>query len=209
MFSFEWWSQFGTGLLNFAAAVLVGGATVAVAWRSHRLAKKVAEEAELRASADAEDRYRDQLIRAVEPAISSLVKYGALAGSNFLNAVDDEGAARSDALSRLLLVDAIAKDDDRRITTEIFRAFEASGFSKWNRARAMVAGRLAGSLAAVIGRQHHPDVLIVDVRGALAEEEQVALEAHRARIQAERDRVEERRRREAEQDAAWRDGNAD
>ncbi|MFJ3027973.1 hypothetical protein ACIPEQ_03945 [Curtobacterium sp. NPDC087080] len=209
LFSFEWWSQFGTGLLSFAAAVVVGSATVAVAWRSHRLANKVAEEAGLRASADAEDRYRDQLIRAVEPAIGSLVKYGALAGSNFLSAVDVEGAARSDALSRLLLVDAIAKDDDKRMTTEIFRAFEASEFSKWNRARVMVAGRLAGSLAAVIGRQHDPDVLIADVRGALAEEEQVALKAQQARVQAERDRVKERRRREAEQDAAWGAGNTD
>lgn len=171
--TYEWWGDIGTGLLSFLAAVVIGGITVTIAIRSHQLARRSAREVKERADRDDAERYRDQLIRVVEPAVTELVAFGNLVDTARRIDTAEERQARAAALSRLVLVDAVAQGKDRELASAISQAFFVGSLVvPWGWVvRVQVAGRLAGALAAVVGKQHTHADLLKDVESTVAEEE--------------------------------------
>lgn len=170
LFSFEWWSGIGTGLLSFTAAVLIGATTATVAIRSHLLAQRVAKAAEEQSESAREERYRDQLWVAVESAITSIVEYG--------NAVEQRGAMRGTerqlhaaATARLVLVDATARGEDKRPTRAAYEVFHEVGHHPMYRVRQNVAGLIAGALAQTLARQLSPSSIESNIRGLIEAEE--------------------------------------
>ncbi|TPG05570.1 hypothetical protein [Curtobacterium flaccumfaciens] len=60
-FSYEWWSEIGTGLLGVVAASIVGGVTVWVALRSNRVARETVEFTKRVREEDARRQEREEL----------------------------------------------------------------------------------------------------------------------------------------------------
>jgi hypothetical protein len=183
--TYEWWGDIGTGLLSFLAAAVIGGITVTIAIRSHMLAGRSVREAKDRADRDTAERYRDQLVRVVEPAVGELVAYGNLIDAAKMINTDEERQVRAGVLSRLILVDAVAQGEDRALTSAIIESFsQGSRVLRYGWiVRVQIAGRLAGALAAVVGKQHSHDELLADIEGAVANEEKKAV----AVVQAQKD----------------------
>ncbi|ROS63889.1 hypothetical protein EDF42_2143 [Curtobacterium sp. PhB172] len=185
--TYEWWGDIGTGLLSFLAAAVIGGITVTIAIRSHILAGRSVREAKDRAERDTADRYRDQLVRVVEPAVGDLVAYGNLIDAAKMVNTDEERQVRAGVLSRLILVDAVAQGEDRALTSAIIESFSQGSRvlrHGWI-VRVQIAGRLAGALAGVVGKQNSHDELLADIKGAVANEEKKADAAVQAQKNAE------------------------
>ncbi|TDW69150.1 hypothetical protein EDF51_106134 [Curtobacterium sp. PhB25] len=194
LFSFEWWSPFGTGLLSFTAAALIGATTATVAFRSHLLARRVAATADQQAKSAREDRYRDQLLRVVEPAVSSLVEYGNHVSEAQRVETAGELQLHATTLSRLFLVDAVADESDQEVTQAVVQAFHSLHKTpRWG-TRVEVAGRLAGALARLIGRDYEQEEMLAYIRGSIEEvdgraraREEAAAKARRAENAASAD----------------------
>lgn len=170
LFSFEWWSGIGTGLLSFTAAALIGATTVTVAIRSHLLAQQVAATAAEQSKSAREERYRDHLWIAVESAITSIVEYG--------NAVEQRGVMgaterqmHAAAQARLVLVDATAQGEDKGPTRAAYEVFHEVGHHPIYRVRQNVAGLIAGALAQTLARQAPPSDVESIIRGFIEAEE--------------------------------------
>ncbi|PZE31789.1 hypothetical protein DEJ02_00580 [Curtobacterium sp. MCLR17_042] len=98
---------------------------------------------------------------------------------------DEERQVRAAVLSRLILVDAVAQGEDRALTSAIIESFSQGSRvlrHGWI-VRVQIAGRLAGALAGVVGKQHSYDELLADIEGAVANEEKKA----DAAVQAQKD----------------------
>ncbi|MCS6559972.1 hypothetical protein NYQ31_16355 [Curtobacterium flaccumfaciens] len=170
--SYEWWGDIGTGLLSFISAVVIGGATVAIAVRSHRLAATSARDGEARAARDDAERYRDQLIRVVEPAVSELVLYGNLVNSADRLDTVAELQARASTIARMNLVEAVARERDREVAVAITEVFvEGSRVVRFGKfVRVQVAGGMAEALADLLGRQKAHAELVADIRSTVGRE---------------------------------------
>jgi len=158
--------------MSVAAALGIGITTISVAVGSRRIAKKVSDREEARGKRADAERYRDQLVRVIEPAITALVAYGnAMMASDKPNSKANE-QLRADAIARLALVDAIADKNDRYITSVInLEFFEATVPSRHAVVRQNVAGRFAGALAGVIARREPFEDRLADVKATLDQEE--------------------------------------
>jgi hypothetical protein len=170
--SYEWWRDIGTGLMSVAAALALGITTISVAIGSRRLAKKVSDREEVRGERADVERYRDQMVRVIEPAVTALVAYGnAMMATSTPNSKENE-QLRADALARLALVDAVANQNDRLITHVInLEFFEATDRSHHPVVRQNVAGRFAGALAGVIAHRDPFEDRLADVKATLEQEE--------------------------------------
>ncbi|PYY49023.1 hypothetical protein DEJ03_00325 [Curtobacterium sp. MCLR17_043] len=69
-FSYEWWSDIGTGLLGVVAATIVGGVTVWIALRTDRVARETVEFSKRVREADEQREERDRLRQAQLERIS-------------------------------------------------------------------------------------------------------------------------------------------
>ncbi|MDR6574327.1 hypothetical protein J2X60_002986 [Curtobacterium sp. 320] len=193
--SYEWWRDVGTGSLGVIAAVLTAAATIWVAIRSHNLAKKVAEDAaeradrdrrdaERRAEDDRADRYKDQLGRVIDSAMTALVAYGN-AVTEGLGWTDEQRQLHAASQARLMLVHATANEHDKPATQAVYEEFHSSGHSaRWD-VRRSVAGLLAGALANVLARQDSVETIEANVRAFIEQEEKAARERSRARMSAQ------------------------
>ncbi|WP_159573060.1 hypothetical protein [Curtobacterium sp. 18060] len=100
---------------------------------------------------------------------------------------DEERQVRAGVLSRLILVDAVAQGEDRALTSAIIESFSQGSRvlrHGWI-VRVQIAGRLAGALAGVVGKQNSHDELLADIKGAVANEEKKADAAVQAQKNAE------------------------
>ncbi|MET3452215.1 hypothetical protein [Curtobacterium sp. 1544] len=170
--TYDWWKDIGTGLMAVVAALTVGFTTIRVAYGSRELAREVSDREKKRSEAADRERYRDQLLRVIEPAVTSLVTYG-----NALSASDEPNSVairqlRADATARLTLVDAIADERDRYITSAILRDFlEATEHDRHPDVRIQVVSRFAGSLSGLIAQRDSFEDRLADVKNTLSQEQ--------------------------------------
>lgn len=99
-FSYEWWSDIGTGLLGVVAATIVGGVTVWVALRSNRVARETVEYTK---RVRAEDEKREERDRLRQSQLERIAFAGLV--RNWVRAVNDadadQGSEHSAAVAAL------------------------------------------------------------------------------------------------------------
>lgn len=193
--SYEWWRDIGTGLMSVATAAIVGGTTIAVAVRSQRMARSAQDVASSRDEKASVDRYRDQIVRVVEPAVSALVAYGNAVNSSSNPDASENNQLRADALSRVILLKAVANAVDSNAVEAIRKTFASASTHKNKRVRVHVTGRLAEKLAELVSVESSRSELIKSVEGSIQAQEQ-----HEARKAA--------RKKEAQEEEALRSTSA-
>lgn len=163
--SYEWWRDIGGGLLGVVAASIVGAVTLLVAWRSHRLARRVTDREERRIDRERDERYDARLVGMVEPAMSSLLRYIRAADEEF------EGpghfAEQATVTARLTLVDAVARGADRRVSGALIAQHLRLIRHRNPGVHLEVAAEWTGHLGSLVSRKHSVDVLVAMVESSI------------------------------------------
>lgn len=162
--SYEWWRDIGTGLLTVVAALLVGASTLSVAIRSHLLAEAVTKRENKRIADEASERYDARLASAVENAAERVLDYLEHSGRTTVGLSGKTFAATA----ALTLTDAVARGDDRKVTSAALSAFNEAANDTDARVRALVAGEVAGAIIAIVARQDSNAVILGKIRTAVS-----------------------------------------
>lgn len=150
-------------LLTGGGSVVVGAVAIYVARQSHELAKQVRADEGTRDEAASRERYRDQLFKVVEPAVSAVIDY-----TNEVNTVHEVDTAelrklRSAASSRLRLMRAVAVGQDRLIADVAWiRLGDITKHPLWQ-VQAYAAAGLAGLVAAAIEEDRNTGAVVAAI----------------------------------------------
>ena len=101
------------GIIVGAGAMLAAFASNTVAGQSFALAQQVRGDEQEREDASARERYRDQLFRTVEPAITALMEHQALWAEPANRGAGSGAGAVANVMSRMLLLEAVATAHDQ------------------------------------------------------------------------------------------------
>lgn len=150
---YDWLADLAVPALSGIGGIVVGVGAVVVAYRSHGVAERshgLAEQVradEQKREADASrERYRDQIFRTVEPAVSALLDLrGELMARPEIGTPAERNLG-SNVTARLSVISSIASRDDKRVLLAAARAFIDARRTK----RPDVLRRVAGQLALLL-----------------------------------------------------------
>ncbi|TPG05571.1 hypothetical protein EAH85_12620 [Curtobacterium flaccumfaciens] len=164
------------GLAGIGAVVFGLGAVLAalrsndVAEQSHGLAEQVRGDELKREGDAARGRYRDQLFRTVEPAVTALLDYRAavLASRGNLSSSEVRNAS-SNVIARLRLVGVVADEQDRRLVIATLKAMQAAMATNDSAVVRQVLGSLAMLLPDLLSEQRDLDRVVRETNEVVAE----------------------------------------
>jgi hypothetical protein len=165
---YDWLKDIWLPLLTGGGSVVVGAVAIWVARRSHRLAEQVRKDEKKRDDAAALERYRDQLFRTVEPAVTALLELRAHFATDLRANRSPDRSAVARVLSRLNVIDAIASDDDRRMVNAVIDAFEEAADTKNPAVLHNVLGGLALKPPRLLSEDRDIDELVETTRKIVA-----------------------------------------
>lgn len=143
---YDWLTDIWLPLLTGGGSVVVGAVAIAVARQSHRLAKQVRADEGKRDEAARRERYRDQLFRTVEPAVTALLdQRGEIRTARRVGTSEDRNAVAK-VLGHLNMIEAVANDEDSALVRAVLRAYEAAAQRKDMAVMLFVLGGLAFTL---------------------------------------------------------------
>lgn len=167
--SYEWWTDIGASSLSGLGGVLVGVGAIVVAARTHSLAKLVRDDEQRRDLLAAEVRYREQLFRTVDLAVTALLEFRGQLAAAMYGGQKPVWSAIADVRSRLGMIDAIADADDKRVVRAVLKAFEEAVDVANPAVLHNALGKLAGVLPMVLAddRKIEELVRVVEAEAAL------------------------------------------
>lgn len=166
---YDWLADLTVPGLAGIGGIIVGTGAMVAAFSSFNLARQVREDEQRRERVAEAERYRDQLIHVLEPAVSALLAHRAEMVKLHSVGTPAERNLRSDALARLKLAQVVASKEDRRIVSEVTTAFIASHKTKHWQVMGGTNGELTIYLANILGT-YDADKEVEDIRKVVAKQ---------------------------------------
>lgn len=157
---YDWLKDIWLPLLTGGGSVVVGAAAIWVARRSHRLAEDVRTDEKKRDNAAARERYRDQLFRTIEPAVSALLEHRAELNLRRVSGSAEDRNLRSGVVARLRLVDVVVNEEDRKVVKAALDAYRSAVKTEDWYITGTVAGRLAVRLPRLLADDRDVDAMV-------------------------------------------------
>lgn len=107
-------------------SIAVGVGAIVVAVKSNALAEKVRDDEEDREKDAARERYREQLLRVVEPAVEAMLAHRAEVQTSQLIGYTEEGHLRSTVVTRLFIARTVATREDAQLVDALREVFDNS-----------------------------------------------------------------------------------
>lgn len=112
-FSYGWWADIGMPGLAGVGGSVVGVGAIVVAARTHSLAKQVRRDEQDRDRDAARKRYREQLFRTVEPAISAILDHALQVDAGGTTSPSAGSRLVTDVMARLHVLSVVPSAEDR------------------------------------------------------------------------------------------------
>jgi hypothetical protein len=148
---YDWLADMALPGLAGIGGIVVGTGAMVAAFASYNLARQVRGDERRREEEAARERYRDQLIRVLEPAVSALLEHRAEMVKSRTVGTPAERNLRSDAMARLKLAQVVASGEERRVVLEAMTAYIASHKTKHWQVMGGTNGELTIYLANILG----------------------------------------------------------
>lgn len=157
---YDWLKDIGLPALVGLGSIGVGAVAIVVARQSHELAMQVRQDEGKRDDAAARERYRDQLFRSIEPAVSAILAHRAEILRVYRINVPSEGLLRAATVSRLWLVAVVTSESDARLVHASRKALDGSLATGRGDVTAYVLGELSLMLPALLHDDRDVDDLV-------------------------------------------------